>query len=331
MKFTAFRRVPRFLCPSTKAGSPARSEIFSATRPASVAGATAPVSRGSRPASNSRLYHDRPQEEIFRANYPTVSSSPRTCGTRSGTDAGSRPPSTARVRNSERASPGPKSHHVLSALLICAVCSGNMPVSGGSPAAYYRCTGAKKRGIGSNKLSQREDVAVPKILRAVREILTSPRDILELRGAITEKLKRLSDARDRDLRERQARLEVVETKSEAWSRRLARASVPTTSDSPCRPWRATRHLRSEHRGAETQCPSSGFMCRPCAMTLRPRAAGSGTGWDAAERALYGFRDVALEGRESLRFLLGHAQNSIPGASTMISNSYASLATVRAIF
>ena len=168
------------------------------------------------PGSNSRLYRDRPEDEVFRAHYPdrvivdqnlweTVQERRRITAAKYGKGE----------KTQNGASPGPKSHHVLSGLLSCALCGGNMAVSGGSSAAYYRCTGAKKRGTCSNKLSQREDVAVPKILGAVREILTSPREILELRHAITEKLKKLSNARDRELRERLARLEATEQKIRA--------------------------------------------------------------------------------------------------------------------
>lgn len=165
------------------------------------------------PGSNSRRYRNRPEEEVHRAHYPdriiierglwdTVQERRRLTAARYGKG----PKAGGAV------SPGPKSQHVLSGLLTCGVCGGNMAVSGGSSASYYRCTGAKKRGSCSNKVSQREDVAVQKILAAVREILMSPQNIIEMKRTITEKLSKVSQAQDRELRVTQEHLLETEAK-----------------------------------------------------------------------------------------------------------------------
>jgi site-specific DNA recombinase len=165
------------------------------------------------PGSNSRRYRNRPEEEVHRAHYAdriiidqdlwdTVQERRRVTAARYGKGQ----------KAGGAVSPGPRSHYVLSGLLTCGVCGGNMAVSGGSSAAYYRCTGAKKRGSCSNRLSQREDVAAQKILAAVREILMSPENIIEMRRTITEKLSKVSHAQDRELKAIQERLQDTEVK-----------------------------------------------------------------------------------------------------------------------
>ena len=67
-----------------------------------------------------------------------------------------------------------------------------MVISGGSSASYYKCNGYKKRGTCENSLSVREDVVCSKILRAVGESLSSPRNIVELRRMVTDRLRNLS-------------------------------------------------------------------------------------------------------------------------------------------
>lgn len=164
------------------------------------------------PGSNSRVYRDRAQEEVIRGHYPdrvivdqdlweTVQEKRRLRAAKFGKGA----------KPGRAASPGPRSSYVLSGLLTCGVCGGNMAVTGGSSAAYYGCTAAKKRGTCNNRRTLREDLVVPKILGAVREILTQPRSVLEVRRAITERLGKLSRARDRELRESQERLQGIET------------------------------------------------------------------------------------------------------------------------
>jgi hypothetical protein len=75
-----------------------------------------------------------------------------------------------------------------------------MVVSGGSSACYYKCNGYKKRGTCQNSLSLREDVVCSKIQGAVGESVSSPRNIVELRRMVTERLRNLSQGQDSDLR-----------------------------------------------------------------------------------------------------------------------------------
>jgi len=77
--------------------------------------------------------------------------------------------------------------------------------------------------------SVREDLACSKILGAVRETPRSPRNIVELRRLVIERLKALSRSRDHDLKQAQTRLAATETKISRLIEALTEGSAPPTS------------------------------------------------------------------------------------------------------
>ncbi|MEM9491304.1 MAG: recombinase family protein, partial [Myxococcota bacterium] len=80
-----------------------------------------------------------------------------------------------------RARPSRRSPYLLSGVLRCGQCGAVMTIVGGSSASYYRCSGQRTKGICTNKLSVREEVARAGILRRLREILFNPRTLIDIR------------------------------------------------------------------------------------------------------------------------------------------------------
>ena len=66
------------------------------------------------------------------------------------------------------------SPYLFSGLLICGQCRAHMTIVTGSSAAYYRCSGQRKKGACTNKLSIREDLIKKRILARLCEALMTP-------------------------------------------------------------------------------------------------------------------------------------------------------------
>lgn len=166
------------------------------------------------PGSNSRRYRRRPSEEVITNLRPELAIIDRALwdAVQAILASRARKSGASRVPTGQASSLGPRTTHPLSGLLSCGSCGAPMVVSGGSSASYYKCSGYKKRGTCQNSLSVREDVVCSKILGAVGESLRSPRNIVELRRMVTERLRSLSESQDSDLRQAQTRLETTETK-----------------------------------------------------------------------------------------------------------------------
>lgn len=102
-----------------------------------------------------------------------------------------------------RTAPGKQSTHVLSGLLVCAVCHTRMTLHG---ARYYRCQSAAKRGTCANNVSVREDVVLGKLLAILHDRIVSPAGIAYARKRIAEKLGASSRERVAELKEHRDRL-----------------------------------------------------------------------------------------------------------------------------
>lgn len=97
-----------------------------------------------------------------------------------------------------------------SGLLRCAECGAPMSICGGSSTKYYSCSDANKRGTCTNRLSLREDIARTCMLRLMRELLTTPKEVAFIRKATAELLGEMSRKVNADVGERRQRLQRTE-------------------------------------------------------------------------------------------------------------------------
>ena len=170
------------------------------------------------PGTNTRRPRNRVEGEVIRTEHPerrivddatwdAVQS--RLAAVR----ACYRGPAHAEVKGKVRnAANGRQNHFVLSGLIYCGECGAPMTIHAGTSARYYRCSDQKKRGICTNPLALREDVARRRIFGALHDRFRTPAAVNYMRKRIAEHLRELSREMNAELDERRARLQRVEEK-----------------------------------------------------------------------------------------------------------------------
>jgi DNA invertase Pin-like site-specific DNA recombinase len=164
------------------------------------------------PGTNVRRYRNRPESEVMHRKQPEL----RIIDEETWDAVQAR---VAAVRDvytkTEDGRPrGPglrgRTSYPFTGLLYCSECGAPMTICGGSSQKYYGCTDAKKRGTCKNNLSVREDVVRIAMLRMMREELTGPKELKELREAVAAELGDLGRQANAELDERRARLRRTE-------------------------------------------------------------------------------------------------------------------------
>lgn len=246
------------------------------------------------PGTNVRRYRHRRSEEVLRRTFPERAIVSQELWDAVQERLGAVARKYGKGQEKQGASSlSPRTSYPLSGVLTCGECGSPMVVSGGSSAAYYKCSAAKKRGTCENRRSQREDVARAKILGAVREVLTSPKNIVALREIVVERLRALSQGQDRDLKEAQTRLSSTETK-------ISRL-IEALSEGIRSPY-VTQSLRDlEAQAASDKATIERLKSVPNEALVLPHPA------QLVDRALNLqelFKHDPVAGREALRRLLG---------------------------
>lgn len=162
------------------------------------------------PGTNIRRYRHRPESEVMRRSQPEL----RIVDADTWEEARARLAAVASFytrtvdgQPKGRARAGKATTYPFSGLLRCAECCAPMCISGGSSQKYYSCSDAKKRGTCANRLSLREDIARTSMLRLMRELLTTPKEVAFIRKATAELLGEMGRKVNADVDERRQRLQ----------------------------------------------------------------------------------------------------------------------------
>ena len=115
-----------------------------------------------------------------------------------------------------------RTSYLLSGILVCASCGAPMSISAGSNAAYYRCQANRTKGLCSNDVSVREDIARTNILAAIRDELLNKEGLATLRKTVTRQLADLAKSRVKTKQECADRLARTEEKIQALIEFVAR-------------------------------------------------------------------------------------------------------------
>jgi hypothetical protein len=131
----------------------------------------------------------------------------------------------------ERTSLQGRSDYVLSGLLRCGACWALMEIMRGSSASYYACSGARKRGTCSNRVSLREDIAKETMSAAVLELTWNPETLIRAREELERKHAAGPLELEKTLAESKARLARLEERArKLLDMQLAGDDSPTVAD-----------------------------------------------------------------------------------------------------
>jgi hypothetical protein len=95
------------------------------------------------------------------------------------------------------------------------MCGSLLEISSGSSDRYYRCSASRKRGTCQNRLSVRESLTRARLGEAIRETLTAPDLIADIRKRLAERLGGLSRELNAEITERRSRLQRSEERIRA--------------------------------------------------------------------------------------------------------------------
>ncbi len=161
------------------------------------------------PSTRRRVARDRDSAEILRTEKPELAIVDRETWERT---------QARLLRHATRLPSSPpkrRTTYLFSSLPRCGVCGALLEISSGSSDSYYRCSASRKRGTGQNRLSVRESVTRARLSEAIRDTLTAPRVMADIRKRLAERLGGLSRELDAEIAERRTRLQRTEERIRA--------------------------------------------------------------------------------------------------------------------
>lgn len=163
-----------------------------------------------KPGTNQRVSRLRPDADLVRQTFEDRRIVPPELWLAAQARLSASKTKYAGGRADQRGRPTP---HLLSGILVCDECDSVMTLHGGNAGRrYYRCDARAKRGTCDNAISVREDIARPRILAALRELLISADTIATVREQVIERLAQRDRAAATDVGRARAELARVEEK-----------------------------------------------------------------------------------------------------------------------